>query len=370
MTEAERARAASLLKERIMDAENGAAVRTGPAPMQADSSIVPLLEVRNLTTTFTTEDGSFNAVDGVSFLVDQGETLGIVGESGCGKSVTALSILRLVPNPPGLVSGGEILFRGEDLLKKPKSAMKKIRGKLISMIFQDPMTSLNPLFRVGEQIEEVLRLHKQETHAGRSYREEVVHLLELVGIAMPEKRIDEYPHQLSGGMRQRVMIAMALACRPRLLIADEPTTALDVTIQAQILDLMKEMRDRTGSSIIMITHDLGVIAEMADRVLVMYAGQVVEEAPVKELFASPLHPYTVGLMGAIPRIGGRGERLTNIPGVVPSLLNLPEGCRFAPRCTHAREVCRNTAPELLTPESGRIVRCHRYNRYLWGGDAP
>lgn len=354
-------------KERIADAEIGVAVNTDMIPMKAASSSGPLLEVRNLTTTFSTEDGSFNAVDRVSFFINQGETLGIVGESGCGKSVTALSILRLIPNPPGIISGGEILFQGEDLLKKSKRTMKKIRGKLISMIFQDPMTSLNPLFKVGEQIEEVLRLHRHETINGRTYREEVVYLLELVGISMPEKRADEYPHQLSGGMRQRVMIAMALACSPRLLIADEPTTALDVTIQAQILDLMKEMRDRLGSSIIMITHDLGVIAEMADRVLVMYAGQVVEEALVNELFELPLHPYTAGLMGAIPRIGGKEGRLTNIPGVVPSMLELPEGCRFAPRCTYVREICRKESPKLLTPESGRLVRCHRYNEVLWRG---
>jgi peptide/nickel transport system ATP-binding protein len=318
-----------------------------------------LLEIENLQTHFRTPDGVNRAVDGVSFTVEAGETVAIVGESGCGKSVTAGSVLRLIPEPPGKIKGS-ILFEGVDLLKLDERAMRDIRGNQISMVFQEPMTSLNPVLTVGRQIGETLRLHQG---LGREAAERrVVEMLRLVGIAEPERRAREYPHQLSGGMRQRVMIAIALACNPKLLIADEPTTALDVTIQAQILDLMSELKQRVGAAIILITHDLGVVAEIAERVLVMYAGRKVEEAPVRELFRSPRHPYTQGLLGALPRLGSsvndKATRLVEIPGAVPSLKQRIAGCVFASRCALARQVCRHVPPALELKAPGHLAACH------------
>jgi peptide/nickel transport system ATP-binding protein len=318
-----------------------------------------LLEIENLQTHFRTPDGVNRAVDGVSFTVEAGETVAIVGESGCGKSVTAGSVLRLIPEPPGKIKGS-IRFEGVDLLKLDERAMRDIRGNQISMVFQEPMTSLNPVLTVGRQIGETLRLHQG---LGREAAERrVVEMLRLVGIAEPERRAREYPHQLSGGMRQRVMIAIALACNPKLLIADEPTTALDVTIQAQILDLMSELKQRVGAAIILITHDLGVVAEIAERVLVMYAGRKVEEAPVRELFRSPRHPYTQGLLGALPRLGSsvndKATRLVEIPGAVPSLKQRIAGCVFASRCALAREVCRQVPPALELKAPGHLAACH------------
>ena len=318
-----------------------------------------LLEIENLQTHFRTPDGVNRAVDGVSFTVEAGETVAIVGESGCGKSVTAGSVLRLIPEPPGKIKGS-IRFEGVDLLKLDERAMRDIRGNQISMVFQEPMTSLNPVLTVGRQIGETLRLHQG---LGREAAERrVVEMLRLVGIAEPERRAREYPHQLSGGMRQRVMIAIALACNPKLLIADEPTTALDVTIQAQILDLMSELKQRVGAAIILITHDLGVVAEIAERVLVMYAGRKVEEAPVRELFRSPRHPYTQGLLGALPRLGSslneKATRLVEIPGTVPSLKQRIAGCVFASRCALARDVCRHVPPALELKAPGHLAACH------------
>src|SRR3977135_878314 len=311
-----------------------------------------LLEIENLQTHFRTPEGVNRAVDGVSFTVEAGETVAIVGESGCGKSVTAHSIMRLIPQPPGKIAG-TIRFQDIDLLKLDESAMRKIRGNQISMVFQEPMTSLNPVLSVGRQIGEALRLHQ---HLGRrAAGRGAIEMLSLVGIAEPEPRAREYPHQLSGGMRQRVMIAIALACNPKILIADEPTTALDVTIQAQILDLMADLKKRVSAAIILITHDLGVVAEMADRVIVMYAGRKVEEAPIAELFRVPRHPYTQGLIGALPKLGsslaGDETRLVEIQGVVPDLKERIAGCVFASRCPSARDVCRNLDPgrELKDP---------------------
>ena len=318
-----------------------------------------LLEVENLQTHFRTPEGVNRAVDGVSFTVEAGETVAIVGESGCGKSVTASSVLRLIPEPPGKIRGS-IRFEGVDLLKLDERAMRDIRGNQISMVFQEPMTSLNPVLTVGRQIGETLRLHQG---LGREAAERrVVEMLRLVGIAEPERRAREYPHQLSGGMRQRVMIAIALACNPKLLIADEPTTALDVTIQAQILDLMSELKQRVGAAIILITHDLGVVAEIAERVLVMYAGRKVEEARVSELFRSPRHPYTQGLLGALPKLGSslneKATRLVEIPGTVPSLKQRIAGCVFASRCALARDVCRQVPPALELKAPGHLAACH------------
>jgi len=318
-----------------------------------------LLEIENLQTHFRTRDGVNRAVDGVSFTVEAGETLAIVGESGCGKSVTASSVLRLIPEPPGKIKGS-IRFEGVDLLKLDERAMRDIRGNQISMVFQEPMTSLNPVLTVGRQIGETLRLHQG---LGREAAERrAVEMLRLVRIAEPERRAREYPHQLSGGMRQRVMIAIALACNPKLLIADEPTTALDVTIQAQILDLMSELKQRVGAAIILITHDLGVVAEIAERVLVMYAGRKVEEAPVGELFRSPRHPYTQGLLGALPKLGSslneKVTKLVEIPGAVPSLKQRIAGCVFASRCALARDVCRHVPPALELKAPGHLAACH------------
>jgi len=318
-----------------------------------------LLEVENLQTHFRTPEGVNRAVDGVSFTVEAGETVAIVGESGCGKSVTANSIMRLVPQPPGSIAGA-IRFEGRDLLKLSEPAMRKIRGDDISMVFQEPMTSLNPVLTIGRQIAEPLRLHQGLTR--NQVEQRVVEMLSVVGIAEPRRRAREYPHQLSGGMRQRVMIAIALACRPKLLIADEPTTALDVTIQAQILSLMADLKQRFGSAIIVITHDLGVVAEIARRVMVMYAGRKVEEAPVAELFRSPRHPYTRGLLGAVPKLGSSladaQTRLAEIPGVVPSLKQRIAGCVFASRCALAADLCRRVAPALEEKAPAHFAACH------------
>jgi peptide/nickel transport system ATP-binding protein len=320
---------------------------------------VALLDVEDLQTHFRTPDGVNRAVDGVSFQVKEGETLAIVGESGCGKSVTANSILRLIPEPPGKIAGA-IRFQGRDLLALPERAMRDIRGNDISMIFQEPMTSLNPVLTIGRQLRETLRLH--EGLERRAAEDRAVEMLNLVGIPEARRRLREYPHQLSGGMRQRVMIAMALACNPKLLIADEPTTALDVTIQAQILDLMRDLKRRIGAAIVLITHDLGVVAEVAERVLVMYAGKKVEEAPVAALFRSPRHPYTQGLLGAVPKLGssltGEATRLAEIPGLVPSLKSRIRGCVFAGRCPYATDLCREIAPALTMKAPSHVAACH------------
>ena len=316
-----------------------------------------LLEVRDLRTHFIVDGRDVAAVDGVSFEVAAGRTLGIVGESGCGKSVTSLSIMGLVPRPPGRIAGGEILFEGVDLLKLPESALRELRGNRISMIFQEPMTSLNPAFTVGEQIVEVLLRHRPLSRAEATQR--AIEMLRQVRIPSPEQRFHEYPHRLSGGMRQRVMIAMALACGPRLLIADEPTTALDVTIQAQILDLMRTLRRETGTAVILITHDLGVIAEVADDVVVMYAGRIVERAPVAALFAEPQHPYTIGLLGSIPRLHVDRARLAVIEGQVPSPETPIAGCRFHPRCPFAIERCGREDPPAVELGPGHAAACWR-----------
>ena len=321
----------------------------------------PLLEVKNLKTYFYTEDGVVKAVDGVDFVVYPGEVLGLVGESGCGKSVTSLSIMRLI-SLPGKVLEGEIVFDGQNLLNLTETEMTHMRGNRISMIFQQPQSALNPVFKVGDQIAEVLNIHQD---LGReSAWKRAIELLTMVGIPEPEKRADAFPHELSGGMAQRVMIAMALACVPELLIADEPTTALDVTIQAQILDLMRDLRAKVGASVILITHDLGVIAEMAERVAVMYAGRIVEQADVKNLFANPRHPYTQGLMGSIPILGRVKDRLEVIPGIVPNLVDLPAGCRFAPRCKarldYKLQICTEAEPDLIPNSSEHLVRCWLY----------
>jgi oligopeptide/dipeptide ABC transporter ATP-binding protein len=316
-----------------------------------------LLKIRGLHTYFFTDEGVAKAVDGVDLELEEGGTLGVVGESGCGKSVTALSIMRLIPDPPGKIVKGEITFNGIDLLNLSEAEMRKIRGRSISMIFQEPMTSLNPVFQIGDQISEVLRLHE-----GMSRKEawnRSIEMLKLVGIPAPERRVSEYPHQLSGGMRQRAMIAMALACTPKLMIADEPTTALDVTIQAQILELMNSLQKEKGMSLILITHNLGVIAETARQVAVMYAGRIVEYTNVRSIFTAPKHPYTQGLLKSIPRLDehhGRKEKLEVIPGLVPSLLDLPVGCKFSNRCKHVFDRCVEEPP-LLEPVSGHLVRC-------------
>ncbi len=323
-------------------------------------SEMKLLEVSDLQVHFQTDRGVNRAVDGISFQIDKGEALAIVGESGCGKSVTSMSVLRLLPTPPGRIAGN-VWFRGEDLTRKTEREMRRLRGGEISMIFQEPMSSLNPVYTVGRQISEAVRLHTK-TNASKA-RQRAIEMLTLVGIPSPEKRVDEYPHQLSGGMRQRAMIAMALACDPALLIADEPTTALDVTIQAQILDLLRDLRERTGTAILLITHDLGVVAEFAERVLVMYAGRKVEEANVADLFARPRHPYTVGLMNAVPKLGraregAAREKLMEIPGRVPDLTKELKGCVFAPRCPRAEDVCSRIDPGLEEKAGGHFAACH------------
>jgi peptide/nickel transport system ATP-binding protein len=322
-----------------------------------------LLEIDNLQTHFRTPDGINRAVDGLSLTIQAGQTLALVGESGCGKSVTAMSVLRLIPEPPGRIAG-RIAFDGRDLLALTRAEMRHIRGNDISMIFQEPMTSLNPVLTVGRQIREPLRLHQGQDRAGAEKR--AVEMLALVGIPEPERRVEAYPHQMSGGMRQRVMIAMALACNPKLLIADEPTTALDVTVQAQILDLMRDLKRRVGAAIMLITHDLGVVAEVAEHVVVMYAGRKVEDAPVRQLFLSPRHPYTQGLLGAVPKLGssltGDGNRLAEIPGLVPSLKRRVDGCVFAGRCPRATDVCRKAAPALQEKAARHWVACHHAAR--------
>ncbi len=317
----------------------------------------PLISVNNLRTEFRTREGNFFAVDGVSFHVNQGEVLGLVGESGCGKSVTALSIMRILPAPPGRVAGGEVIFEGVDLLKLPEAKMRAIRGGRIGMVFQEPMTSLNPVFTVGDQVAEAIIVHKGLKKDQALSR--AAELFGMVGLPEPEKLISSYPHQLSGGMRQRVMIAMAISCGPGLVIADEPTTALDVTIQAQILALMGDIRKKTGTAIILITHDLGIIAQMADRVAVMYAGRIVEEARTDDIFHDPLHPYTEGLLASIPKPGEKLRRLKAIPGMVPKLSELPRGCKFLPRCPYAKPEYSESEPELVEVKPGHRVRCFR-----------
>ncbi len=321
-----------------------------------------LLNISGLQTYFYTDEGVSKAVDGVDYYVRKGETLGVVGESGCGKSVTALSVMRLIPQPPGKIIGGDIMFEDQSLLTLSSQQMRKIRGNKISMIFQEPMTSLNPVFTIGNQISEAIQLHQGLSKKGALERS--IEMLKLVGISSPEQRVKEYPHQLSGGMRQRAMIAMALSCNPSLLIADEPTTALDVTIQAQILDLMTSIKDEFNTAIILITHDLGVVAETVARVVVMYAGKIVEEADVYHVFENPLHPYTVGLLQSIPRIdlnAMKKERLQEISGVVPMPSQLPPGCLFHPRCSQVMDICRNELPELKPhQEKEHKVRCWLY----------
>jgi len=327
-----------------------------------------LLEIRGLKTYFHTDDGVARSVDGISYEVDRGETLGVVGESGCGKSVTALSILRLIPDPPGKIEGGEILYDGRNLLNLTEDQMRSIRGNEISMIFQEPMTSLNPVFTIGHQIDEAVILHQRVSRV--EARKRSIEMLHLVGIPAPEQRYAEYPHQLSGGMRQRVMIAMALSCNPGLLIADEPTTALDVTVQAQILELIKRLQKELGMAVIIITHDLGVIAEVSDRVAVMYAAKIVEYADVDAIFAKPRHPYTIGLLTSIPRLGQSHGKLSTIEGVVPAPTNFPVGCHFCTRCAYADDLCRSDEPPLVEVESGHHVACWHIDKVPVYSAAP
>jgi len=317
-----------------------------------------LLSIKNLQTHFFTHEGTVAAVNGVDLSIAKGETLGVVGESGCGKSVTALSIMRLIPDPPGKIVGGEILFEGQNLFELSEREMRNIRGKKISMIFQEPMTSLDPVFTIGHEIGETLQLHQGLRR--EKARQGAIEALRTVGMPDAEKRTDNYPHELSGGMRQRAMIAMALACNPSLLIADEPTTALDVTIQAQILQLMNDLKEKFGTSVMIITHDLGVVAEMCDNVAVMYAGYVVEYTDVDTLFSNPLHPYTRGLKRSIPRLDVEVERLDTIDGMVPDLLHIPAGCPFNPRCSSCFDRCLREMPELLEVQQGHHVKCHLY----------
>ncbi|MDQ3021292.1 MAG: ABC transporter ATP-binding protein [Bacteroidota bacterium] len=318
-----------------------------------------LLEVKNLRTYFYTDDGVAKAVDDVSYSLDKGETLGIVGESGCGKSVSALSIMRLIPEPPGKIVGGEIFFKGKDILKVPEKEMQDIRGNDIGMIFQEPMTSLNPVFTCGDQIEEAVVLHQKLSK--EQAKAKAIEMLNLVGIPAPEQRYNEYPHQLSGGMRQRIMIAMALSCNPEILIADEPTTALDVTVQAQILELIKRLQSELGMGVIMITHDLGVIAEVSTRVAVMYASKVAEYGNVDQIFYNPKHPYTIGLLNSIPKLSKSKSRLATIEGNVPPPTNYPKGCHFCTRCTFAIEKCWVEQPPEVHVEPGHIAACWRVN---------
>jgi peptide/nickel transport system ATP-binding protein len=314
---------------------------------------MPLLEIKDLRMDFGKDAEALRAIDGVTFSIGAGETICLVGESGCGKSVTAQSIARLVPAPPANYVGGEILLNGRDTLKMTNGELQKIRGGVVSYVFQEPGAALNPVFRIGAQIKESLKLHRPE----KANEAEVIRLLKLVGIPAPESRIKNYPFEMSGGMQQRVMIAMALASEPKLLVADEPTTALDVTIQAQILDLLRDLKQRLGMAILLITHNLGIVGDMADRVVVMYAGQIVELAPAKELLRRPLHPYTKALMNSVPKLQGEVERLPAIPGNVPRIGDFPSGCRFAPRCPIARQECSEKMPELVEVEPGRFVRC-------------
>jgi oligopeptide/dipeptide ABC transporter ATP-binding protein len=335
-------------------------VQSQDAPNKgAQQDAKPLLELKGLKTHFTTDEGTARAVDGVSYKILPGETLGVVGESGSGKSVTALSVMQLIPSPPGKVVGGEILFKGENLLDVPYDEMRRIRGNEIAMIFQEPMTALNPVYTVGDQIAESVILHRGLDKDAA--REHAIGMLRKVGIPSPESRVDNYPHEMSGGMRQRVMIAIAMSCDPSLLIADEPTTALDVTIQAQILELIRELQEEAGMSVLLITHDLGVVAETAHHVAVMYAGKVVEYADVNTLFAKPAHPYTIGLFSSLPDLAGKGDRLVTIPGIVPSATNFPSGCRFRTRCPIATDKCAAEEPPLQAIEDaghGHTVACH------------
>ncbi|MBA9025598.1 MULTISPECIES: ABC transporter ATP-binding protein [Bacillaceae] len=319
-----------------------------------------VLEVKNLRTSFFTDDGEVAAVDDIDFYINKGEILGVVGESGCGKSVTSLSIMGLVPSPPGKIVGGEILYKGEDLTKASEKRMRQIRGNDITMIFQEPMTSLNPLFTIGNQIMETIRLHNKWNK--QQVKERAIEILQMVGLPRAEELLNEYPHQLSGGMRQRVMIAMAMVCNPQLLIADEPTTALDVTIQAQILKLMKKLNHDYQTAIMMITHDLGVVAEVCQRVVVMYAGKVVEEGDIATIYKSPKHPYTVGLIKSVPDMRKKVDRLYSIPGNVPKPGSIKEGCRFAARCEHAFDRCFTETPELYQTGEGQKVRCFLYEQ--------
>ena len=346
------------LKESAVRGKEGFLSTGGGALLQGEK---PLLMVRGLKTYFYTEDGVVSAVDDVCFSMGKGETLGVVGESGCGKSVTALSIMRLVPDPPGRIVGGEIIFEGEDLVKKTEAEMRLIRGNQISMIFQEPMTSLNPVFTIGEQIMESIMLHQKVNRTGA--RRKAIDMLKMVGIPSPERRVDEYPYQMSGGMRQRVMIAMALSCNPKLLIADEATTALDVTIQAQILDLIKKLKGDLGMAVMLITHDLGVVAEVANEVVVMYAGKIVEGAETQSVVRNPQHPYTIGLLGSIPGLDEDKDRLAVIEGGIPNPFGLPRGCRFHPRCSHAKEICTKEEPDLVEVEPGHLMSCWRYTGY-------
>ena len=316
----------------------------------------PLLEVKNLKTHFFTPDGVVKAVNGISYTLDDGESLGLVGESGCGKSVSALSLMRLIPVPPGRIVEGEVILDGRDLLKLSDEDIRRVRGNDVAMIFQDPMTSLNPVLTIGRQISEALELHKSMNRS--QARERTIELLELVGIPSARSRVDDYPHQFSGGMRQRVMIAMALSCEPRILLADEPTTALDVTIQAQILDLLKRLRSELGMAVVLITHDLGVVAGIADKVCVMYSGYIVESAPAGDLFANPRHPYTLGLLRSVPRIDEpRREKLIPIEGLPPDLIDAPPGCPFQPRCVYAVDRCREENPSLEPVSRGHMIAC-------------
>ncbi|MCI9657083.1 MAG: ABC transporter ATP-binding protein [Lachnospiraceae bacterium] len=320
-----------------------------------------LLEVKDLCVEFQTVEGTVRAVDHLNYVLHKGEKLGIVGESGSGKSVSSLGMLKLIPNPPGKITGGEILYHGKDLVKASEREMQKIRGNEISMIFQEPMTSLNPIIKCGKQIAESLRIHWGMKK--KDAMEEAVHMMQAVGIADSELRAHEYPHQMSGGMRQRVMIAMALVCQPKILIADEPTTALDVTIQAQILDLIRKMNEKMGTSVLFITHDLGVVSELCDTVIVMYTGHIVEQAPASELFSEPKHPYTVGLLDAVPRITKERDPLKTIEGMVPNPTERIEGCSFSPRCPYATDQCRKEAPPMKHISDTRQVRCWRYENH-------
>ncbi|MFF2450743.1 ABC transporter ATP-binding protein [Neobacillus sp. NPDC058068] len=317
-----------------------------------------ILEIKNLQTHFTSDSGVVKAVDGVTITVNKGETVGVVGESGCGKSVTSLSVMRLLKDTPGKIVGGTIEFEGKNLEAISEKEMRMIRGNEIAMIFQEPMTSLNPVYKIGRQIEEAVQLHLK--YDKKQAREHAINMLKLVGIPRAEEIVDEFPYQLSGGMRQRVMIAMAMACKPKLLIADEPTTALDVTIQAQILDLMRKLNKEGDTAIMLITHDLGVVAEMCDRVVVMYAGKVVEEADVFTIFENPKHPYTEGLLYSVPKLGQKVDRLDSIPGNVPTPSNMPEGCKFAPRCPKVMDICRQQDPDLLLIDKEHTCRCWLY----------
>lgn len=323
-----------------------------------------ILSINDLKTYFYTDGGVVPAVDGLDFSLKQGEVLAIVGESGCGKSVTSLSILRLIKSPPGKIVGGSILYAGEDLVAATEKRMQQIRGNDISMIFQEPMTSLNPVYTIGHQLIAPILLHQKVTK--ERAREIAVEMIKLVGIPDPEQMLNRYPHQISGGMRQRIMIAMALACKPKIIIADEPTTALDVTIQAQIMNLLKELQEKTGTSIILITHDLGIVAHIADHILVMYAGKAVEYSDLRGLYAHPLHPYTEGLLKSIPNLSTVDKRLFNIPGNIPSPKNLPKGCAFSPRCPFCKEICKQEMPEMVETD-GRKVRCWKYSERWTNG---